>query len=778
MLRHASLRGGIAFLVSAGIASTVVAAHAQPARAKSPSAEAFSACREQEKVGDATACWKVWLSKWREKASEAEVAFAEEHAASAQPAAPVEKSPMTVEKGSAAVAPALVSRGALKVTAPAGATVAVDDRAPAPAPLEVTNLPAGEHVLAYESAGRKGSKKVTVQNGETLTVDLGKELEAAAPPTTPTVPTEPPPAKPAAVSVPVKGDVLDFCALAPKGDSTKFEKQRTLLFGVADAEQLASDAEVRRVDPGPLFRDVFIGRFPMPRFHNVVLSTPGKKGWETAESIPVADVEALLRAKQEGLDATHASRVERENAFALYSLGCADYVAFPTMLKHEVKWEERRIKTKQGEKKVRSLALSASGALGIFKREGSVLKKVASVQASVPSIADMASDMAAMTAAAASNIEVNGVGVTSALNVATDMPKYLSAVPDPSCLAGKAPAQGVKALAACATGGEGQADQALGTLDERMGTVCRKAMKDGDPEDMIRCEVRARAFQLSRSLQKEARGVPGWKLFGLATRHPEAASGVNLGAEEGVKVGYGFEIRGADGERVAYAKITNVGPGGEAAAQFPSALAVRSGEVPEGAKLDEYPQIGLVLQPYGSFALLTYSYGATVIGGTRVYQPPTLVVGGGATVGYDVSSLIGWSETFFKVGGAFYVGSGDKMSTTHVPIELAFEKGVYVGRRLTAFASVGGVFQLNSVKFDDATAPLELSSTTIGPSARAGLDVMLHPDWTLRIEGMARVPVTTGTYEEANGKKIPPEVLRREDHFATLGANLGVARTF
>jgi hypothetical protein len=59
-----------------------IAGWAAPASAqqkgKNAAAEAFKACREQEKYGDATSCWKGWLDKHRSAAHEAEVLYAEE----------------------------------------------------------------------------------------------------------------------------------------------------------------------------------------------------------------------------------------------------------------------------------------------------------------------------------------------------------------------------------------------------------------------------------------------------------------------------------------------------------------------------------------------------------------------------------------------------------------------------------------------------------------------------------------------------------------------------
>ena len=41
--------------------------------------EAFHTCREQEKEGDARACWRLWLKKYKTTGSEAEIAYAEDH---------------------------------------------------------------------------------------------------------------------------------------------------------------------------------------------------------------------------------------------------------------------------------------------------------------------------------------------------------------------------------------------------------------------------------------------------------------------------------------------------------------------------------------------------------------------------------------------------------------------------------------------------------------------------------------------------------------------------
>ena len=62
-----------------GIAGWAAPAAAQQ-RDENAATEAFKACREQEKYGDTTSCWKAWLDKHRSAAHEAEVLYAEEKA--------------------------------------------------------------------------------------------------------------------------------------------------------------------------------------------------------------------------------------------------------------------------------------------------------------------------------------------------------------------------------------------------------------------------------------------------------------------------------------------------------------------------------------------------------------------------------------------------------------------------------------------------------------------------------------------------------------------------
>ncbi len=773
-------------LVVAVLLSAPALALAQrPRPTRAPSTEAFRSCRDQEKVGDARPCWIVWLQKYRATGGEGEVSYAEEHARPPKEAPPP---PPTASATAALTQVAAVPGLArLQLTSTPSAVVALDGRPIGTTPRESIEVPPGEHAITFTFQGRTETRSVNAVAGETRAVDVRFEpIPVPTEPSTVNAAGTKPAGPPTAGSGYASGDVLDLCALAPRKNTGKFEKQRVVLFAASEAGQVNDDAEIRGADGARLVREVFSSRFALDRFHNVVLSIPGRKGWERQETLSVADVRTLLKEAGDEGDAEHNARADRERVFAAYSVGCADYLAVPSITSHETKWEDQKVKTKNGEKTVRVLAFKMEAALGIFRREGESFRRIALMTAGAPSFADTMSDLAA---ASVPEVNVGGVDLLAAAAKAPDLPKYVSAVPDAKCLVGKAATEGVAGLASCGTRGEGTVEQALGSLDERLGTVCRKARSARTPDNergalAVQCEVRARSFQLARGLQKESRKVDGWKLFGVLT-HGASGPSLQLGREEGVKLGYGFEVLDEHNERIAYFKATEIGPGGDGGKNEGTHLRARSGEAPDGARLDEYPQLGLVFTPQASLGLLVWNYGKMrVIGGgsSADYTFPTIVFGGGAMVGYDLSPLLRWTETYARVGAGAFVGSGASTSVSLVPIDLWFEKGLYLARRLTLAAALGGTVQVSSATFKAVPpavpADLHLTSTMYGPAGRLGIDVMLHPDWSLRAEGAARVPLNTASYTESDGKVLPPEFQLRSDHFATIGANLGLAKTF
>ena len=727
---------------------------ALPARAGEPrknaSAEAFSFCREQEKAGDAQACWAVWLQKYRATGNEAEIAYAELH-----PAAP--------RKPAAASA-------RLQLTSTPSAAVMLDGRPLGMTPRMGIEVPPGEHRITFANKSRTEGRTITVIPGEARLVDV--QFDAPREPVGPGVP--PPPKRVPSAT----GAVLDFCALSPAKGS---RKERVVLFSPSGTGRLDDSAELRALDGAGLVRDVFTSRFALDRFHNVLGSFPARKGWEQRETLSIGELRAFLREKHEqaGASPEQEARAERERRFITYSLGCADYVAIPAITSLETKWDTPRTAGEDGAALPRSLAVTMNAAVGIFRRKGESFERVALLTASAPTFG--ASRHEAV-------VEREG-GEPGEDVVVRTLPGHVSGVPDPACLAGRAPADGVAGLVTCGIMAEGTVEQSFGSRDERGGPACLRARDESTPESerpglAAQCELRTRAYELARAFHADVRKVLGWQLFGVLAHAGDPPS-LMLGRDDGLKIGDAFQVLGEHDERLAFYKVAQLGPGGPAGARSHTLLTARSGDATTGSRLDVYPQLGISITPYASFGTLALGGGTTTVQSGEAFQEfslPDLVFGGGVMLGYDVSSIVRSSDTFVRAGVGVLTGSGLNTTMMLVPVDLWVEKDFYLARRLSLTTALGGTMQLGSVNLltalENVPEDLHVSSTMFGPAARLGLDIMLHPDWSLKLEGVLRVPLSTATYTESDGRAVPPEWTAREDHLATLAANLGIAKTF
>jgi hypothetical protein len=579
--------------------------------------------------------------------------------------------------------------------------------------------------------------------------------------------------------------VIDFCGKEPNKDATRFQRQRVVVFAPSGTGQINDDPSVLQVQGARLVRDIFTARLPLQRFDNVVTELPAANSWTSSESLSLDSAESYVRQPRDQGDPARTSRLDDERKLVAYSLPCTDYVVAPAITTHETKWENQKVQSKQGAKMVKVLSIKLGGTLAIFKRDGAQFKRIALIEASVPSLVDTMSDTAAM--ATALDVKVGGVDVLSAAMSIPKLPNYISAVPDAGCIAEKLGKEGVRALLDCAKG-TGTVDQALGNLDERLGSVCRESR--GNPSDAqlaAQCEVRARAFQLARSFQKEARSVEGWTLFGLLAKSEDDVPSMSLGREEGLKVGYSFQARDAEGNLVAFYKVTDVGAGGENAEHTsPSLLNLRAGEAPTGARLEEYPQLGLVVTPFASIAMLALNDGAATVGvtgNTAQITLPSVVYGGGVDFGWDLSGLLGWTETFARVDAGVFSGAGIGAQSLLIPIDIWFEKGFYLGPILTLVGALGPSLQLTNLTvlapnvMSTFPSDLHLSATQYGAAARLGLDFYLGPDWALRSQLFARVPMTPASYSESDNKPMQG-FDQRNDLNATVGLNIGITKSF
>jgi hypothetical protein len=711
--RPCGVRGVTLALIA--LAGPVGRAQAQSVeRDKQAATEAFRLCREMERDGDATACWRLWLRKYRTLGHEAEVMVAEERVAAKEDPTPEPR-----------------------------------QKEPPPARTETT------------------------------------EEESREPPGTSREPPAGPPAGPTAMGV-----VLDLCALKPRDDAARFVKARVVLLALSGVSRLDGDPAIRQVEGARLVREVFRARFPLERFYNVVADLEGSKGWQKREALSVSTVREHLRAVPKVASDDDDDEKERgpdEASFVAYSVACADYLVVPAPVGHEVEWRDVEVTTKRGGKqKVKQLNLKLEAEVAIFKREGTELRRLALLSARVPGALDFATDLAA---GAMVGMDVPGVEQALAVERALELPKHMSALPSADCVFDLVGIDGQPGLQKCAKSGpgDGAVASSLAQADEALGPTCRAAYRgEGAPAEvarsMVACAVRTRAFQLARALQTDARSVPGWRLFAplqLGTKDEPEAHAVSLGREEGLKVGYAFQRMGARGERLAFFKVTDVGPGGECGTDEPSELALRMGDGEAGTGIEEYPLVGITLLPYATIAGLTYNYEATVFqgtGGATVYELPVAVFGGGVHVSWDMSPVIGVVESHLRVAVSGLFGGGTRTTLLLVPIDVSFEKGFYLGGPVTFFAGLGGSATYASLEAasSDAGAPEQsLSAWVFGMNVRTGLDFLLHPTTSLRVEFATRVHFNRADYTDDDGNAPQAGFERRDDHFATLGGSLG-----
>ncbi len=587
-------------------------------------------------------------------------------------------------------------------------------------------------------------------------------------------PLPPPVQTPAAPWAGAAGDVFDFCAPTPA--TAKFVRQRVVVFAPAGAEKLDEDPKLASAQAGYLLRQVFLSRFPSTRFRNVAGGVVAKTDWVNADAIPLASLVDHVKKTPPASDGETTDPIAYERSFLSYSLACADFVVIPSLASVRVLWSEVMSKIEGGEKRLKAPLVDLDARLGLFKRSGALFLRIATVRARVPSSADVERDDAALLVPALPPSDDSPVP-------AVDLPSHQSAFPNPNCAISAAPRDGTAGLTSCGPRGYADTELAPTGSDEWQSPTCRSGRtgKGDDPEtSWIRCFLRVRSAQLARSLQKATQQVDGWKLFGVLLRGTESnpsAYSMALGRDEGIRTGDGFTVRDASGDRIAYLKAVDIGAGGTEGDTDRTSLRLRAGDAEVGSKLERWSQVGLSLAPSMGFSSFLANDGESTVG-RSVYAPPSTLFGVGASLGVDLSGVLGWSETALRIGAGYYAGGGTNARGSFIPLELLFEKGFPVGPRLSLFVAVGGHLTLASVTLlangVDMLEDRSFGSLLFGPAARFGLDLLLHPDVSLRLEASTRVPVQGASYGASDGGSVPLTWSQRSDRYVSVGSNLGV----
>ena len=710
--RRQALKLGLPLL--AAVLSTPAAVAWAESGPKRGSSDSFSFCREQEKAGDARACWKVWLEKYRTASSEAELAYAEEH--SSKPGA---------------------RPAHLVLTSKPESTIVIDGQPIGSTPRDGLDVAPGEHRITFQSNGRVENRTFTLAPGEARAV----AVDFDAPPAQTAAKVEPVVAAPAA-------DLLDFCAISPR---TGARKERVVVLAPSGTRALEDDAALAGVDAARLVREVFPARFALDRFHNVTTAIPAKEGWEDRESLTLGEVRAFVGEASESKDSP-STRLEREKRFLDYSLGCTDWLVVPTVTSHESK-----------------PSFTMNGSVAVFRRHGDELDRVILASETVPML-------------------------RGALAPAKESPAsratYISGLPLMRCLVGKT-GTGTDTglgLTDCGKTGEGTIEQAFGDRNESESPACEEARDEHASASAhtlatTTCEIRERSQELALAFHEDLRKLDAW----LPPAHLMHAfvPATSFGRSERVRLGDAFEVRDARDRRIGFFTVARVGPGGSEGELEPTLLQRRLGDAPAGSRLERYWRAGLLLEPYISAGMLMGSGATTTVEtptSSQDFALPGPLVGGGIGLGYDISSLVGWSGTSVRASAGILTGSGLNTNLTLIPVDMWLEHALHASRRLTFSIGLGGGVQLGSVTLlsstDEGVDPMKMSSFQYGPAGRASVHVMLTPAIGVSAEGLVRAPLNHATYTESDGKTMPPEWQSRSDSLGTIALNLGLTVGF
>ncbi len=294
-------------------------------------------------------------------------------------------------------------------------------------------------------------------------------------------------------------------------------------------------------------------------------------------------------------------------------------------------------------------------------------------------------------------------------------------------------------------------------MSERSTPICKEV--DGQKmETVAPCEARVRAENIALLVQNRSQEIDGWRLFAplryaLEADEDDPQPAIELGAEEGVRRGAVFRaVEDVEGRRehVGFARVIHSGPGGATGAADPSVLAWRGGDAPPGARMEEHPQIGVAL-----------SVGGAVSAGLDTSSDPFVeglsTLGGlGLDVGYNLSPYVDWgrSELWLRTnfdlgfgsvsdaGAQSNVGQIDTLDWFMLNALAGPELKYYLFSRVDIFGSVLAGISAASASTPDNQITREGEDdeeddsgggATASVRLSGGFDLLLHPDWQLRL---------------------------------------------
>ena len=549
--------------------------------------------------------------------------------------------------------------------------------------------------------------------------------------------------------------VLDLCALPSSTSSNKFVKSGIVLFRPAGTDLIEKgEIEVnkdgviighrnilRKIKARRHVEKVFLSAFPLKRFNTVIAPTSATPDIMQSNVLGIKQLGNIVKSKT-SLPA---------GVFSAYSLWCASYIAMPEVTGYSAKWERKvrevKVKGRKIKRKIWDLEFSIDFRMHIFKRYGNEYRRHATVAAKGGGLFDFAAELGASVMKSVPTGDLLAGGGNALANVLNNHIGHVSPSPNRSC---KIPHKGIA--------GKPQLDKCTGTvkslptpsglvgISEANGKYCTNVDYEHDMDGVARCEVRKKTDNTAKLLQKEARGVEGWKLYAplqLAGEDNDDPA-ISLGDDEGVTKGYWFEaVKRSSGGRekiIAYAKVVDVGCGGDKGEKDPSLMEWRIGSAKKNMKMQEHPQLGLSLgvRPAGTMLVKSVEmHGNT----DNLYSL------GGITldVGYDLTPYT-FNELWIRASSDFATRiDGDALLFLYTQYAM-LEVDLYVTQRLNWFVGFGGAVTVVVLRNLDTEE--QGNGKTYGIAGQMGFDIILHPDWFIRMGALWRQNFTSVEYED------------------------------
>ncbi len=255
-------------------------------------------------------------------------------------------------------------------------------------------------------------------------------------------------------------------------------------------------------------------------------------------------------------------------------------------------------------------------------------------------------------------------------------------------------------------------------------------------QDVAVCRARVAAERTTLLVQKLVKRIVN---IGVPLLAPVPADsghfGLAVGREEGIYRGDIFEARDAQGKRVAFGYVVKQGAGGENAEADPSRFHFRAGEAPVGSMMHEYPKVGLLFGGRPQVGMLIQKKGLE----------SELLLGGAFETAYNAGRFVPVGDEFWvRASVAVMAGQEDE---TFLNFEMLPEAQYYLFNRVAAFVQSGVMLNLASKRVATPAEEETLSGMSFAVALGFGLDVALHPDWSLRLSATGVQGVSKLTLE-------------------------------